>query len=497
MALALLGAAPAQAGFTFDSTFGGLPDLSASGAAGRLNNPFQVDAAADGTVYVVDRENERISKFSPAGIFERAWGKDVLPTGGDGPEVCTTSCQQGEQGSARGELRFAWGIALSPDGNQVYVADYLNRRIQQFTTDGTFVRMWGRDVNATEPGTEFEICEDTDTCKVGVAGTGPGHFDEPVGISVAPSGEVYVADRDNNRVEHFSATGAFIRAWGWDVDPAGDTGFEICTTSCKVGTPGGGDGQFDRPGDVAVDGAGVVTVISENDSAQRFTAGGTFLSRYGALGVGPGQMNDPRSIDIADDGEIFIAQTTTPSAVHRFRGAGEFFESFDENATILDNPSDVAPATPGYVYIVKSQRNRVDRFALSEVTTPPPASPPPDEPEPPAPAPGPAPAPAPATPKPAGLPPAASVISLPSARKCVSRRNFRIRLRKPKGLTIREALVLVNGRRVRTVRGKRLTAPVDLRGLPKGRFTVKITIVISDGRKLSGSRRYRTCARKR
>jgi hypothetical protein len=50
---------------------------------------------------------------------------------------------------------------------------------------------------------------------------------------------------------------------------------------------------------------------------------------------------------------------------------------------------------------------------------------------------------------------------------------------------------------VQVLKGKRLTAPVDLRGLPKGRFTVKIVAVTSAGQKLSSSRRYRTCAPKR
>jgi hypothetical protein len=46
------------------------------------------------------------------------------------------------------------------------------------------------------------------------------------------------------------------------------------------------------------------------------------------------------------------------------------------------------------------------------------------------------------------------------------------------------------------VRGKRLTSPVDLRGLPKGRFKVTITVTTESGRRLSGTRRYRTCTPK-
>jgi hypothetical protein len=91
-----------------------------------------------------------------------------------------------------------------------------------------------------------------------------------------------------------------------------------------------------------------------------------------------------------------------------------------------------------------------------------------------------------------------SVVSLPQeTRKCRSRRSFRIRLRAPKADPLVRATVDVNRRRVRVVAGARLTAPVDLRGLPRGRYIVKIVATTASGRVLQGYRKYRTCARKR
>src|SRR4030095_14362554 len=91
---------------------------------------------------------------------------------------------------------------------------------------------------------------------------------------------------------------------------------------------------------------------------------------------------------------------------------------------------------------------------------------------------------------------AADVIKLPGVRRCVSRRRFPIRLVQPGGVTLVSATVQVNGKRVKVLKGKRLTARVDLRGLPKGRFTVKITVKTSDGWTLKSTRRYRTCVPK-
>jgi len=66
-----------------------------------------------------------------------------------------------------------------------------------------------------------------------------------------------------------------------------------------------------------------------------------------------------------------------------------------------------------------------------------------------------------------------------------------------KGTRIVRATVKLNGKRFKTVKGKRLTAAVDLRGLPKGRFKVAIEIRTADGRRVTATRRYRTCAPKR
>jgi hypothetical protein len=103
----------------------------------------------------------------------------------------------------------------------------------------------------------------------------------------------------------------------------------------------------------------------------------------------------------------------------------------------------------------------------------------------------------PAAPKPTSRLKPADVLRLPSTRRCVSRRRFRIRLRTPRGAKLAKLTVRLNGKLVRTVRGKRITARVDLRGLPRGRFRVTIEVRTVDGRKVTATRRYRTCAPKR
>ena len=81
-------------------------------------------------------------------------------------------------------------------------------------------------------------------------------------------------------------------------------------------------------------------------------------------------------------------------------------------------------------------------------------------------------------------------------RTCKSRRHFIITLFHPRRARVVSAVVFVNGRRVRALNGKRLRAKVDLRGLPKGRFRVDITLRLRSGKRIHSTRSYRTCTPK-
>jgi hypothetical protein len=92
--------------------------------------------------------------------------------------------------------------------------------------------------------------------------------------------------------------------------------------------------------------------------------------------------------------------------------------------------------------------------------------------------------------------PGGIVAGLPSTRRCVSKRRFVIRIRKRRGRTYSSVQVFLNRRSVATRRGSRTTAPINLRGLPKGRYTVRIVVVTTRGEVIAGTRKYRTCTKK-
>jgi hypothetical protein len=92
------------------------------------------------------------------------------------------------------------------------------------------------------------------------------------------------------------------------------------------------------------------------------------------------------------------------------------------------------------------------------------------------------------------------VIGLPSARRCLSRRQIRLRLRAPHGERLGTVRLSVNGRRTRTLRGRgrtRLRAMVDLGGLPHGTVHVRVVARTLSGRTVVKKRDYRTCTPRR
>ena len=73
-------------------------------------------------------------------------------------------------------------------------------------------------------------------------------FGEAAGIAVnEASGDVYVVDRRNYRVEQFGPKGEFKATWGWGVRD-GSPEFQRCTSACRAGLKGGGKGQLREAG---------------------------------------------------------------------------------------------------------------------------------------------------------------------------------------------------------------------------------------------------------
>jgi uncharacterized delta-60 repeat protein len=284
-------------------------------------------------------------------------------------------------------------------------------------------------------------------------------------FALGADGAAYVGGGDEGFVvRRFDPTGTPDGAWG----AGGEARAGFGGAAARVAAIG-----------VQPDGKIVATGYADDHVAlARFTVGGQLDPSFGSGGTvvlplaeGAGAMT-PHGLAMQDDGKPVVAGaagfpfTETPTVAGlRARQLPGSTQGF---VTRID-AGPASPAPTGTTETTPPPNTTTD--TTTTATTPPAAAP-------------------------AAAVSAAGSLPLPSARSCVSRRSFKIRLRVPRGGKAISAAVKVNGKKVSVLRGARLKAPVDLRGLPKGRFTVSIAVKLADGTTLKGQRRYRTCAAK-
>ncbi len=189
----------------------------------QLDNPTGVAVDTVGNVYVADLGNNRIRKITPTGATTTLAGNGLngYVDGTGGPTGTT-------------QFNNPLGVAVDGAGN-VYVADYANQRIRKITPAGATTTLAGNGTAGYLDGTGGP--------------TGTTQFNNPHGVAVDTTGNVYVADYANNRIRKITPAGATTTLAG-----NGTAGY-LDGTGGPTGTT-----QFNNPLGVAVDTAGSVYV---------------------------------------------------------------------------------------------------------------------------------------------------------------------------------------------------------------------------------------------
>lgn len=274
-----------------------------------FDTPVSIAVDSAGNIYVVDRDNHRIQKFTPDGIYVTQWG--TLGTGD-------------------GEFDTPNGLAIN-SSDQVYVTDTFNNRVQRFLSNGTFFGAWGftgtgngqflspRAI-AIDNADQVYVTEDGFASKRvqkftsggayltqwGSIGSGDGQFISPRGIAVDDSSFVYVTDTLNDRIQKFTDTGTFVMKWGVE---------------------GGADGELSLPIGLAWCNGLLLVADSDNHRFQTFNSQGIFQFKFGTHcelgsgmgcvdpdGAGPrdlgdGQFHLPQGVAAAPNGDILVTDT--------------------------------------------------------------------------------------------------------------------------------------------------------------------------------------------
>jgi hypothetical protein len=243
---------------------------------------------------------------------------------------------------------------------------FARRAYLLFTVMGSFVLVGGLVVAS------FAHAGKGVVSAFGGPGSGDGQFANAGATAVSlSSGDVYVLDQGDNRVEQFDSQGVFIRAWGWGVAD-GKEEAESCTSSCQAGIPGAGEGQLGEGAQgIAIDQASgaLYLVDSANSRVEKFSNAGTYQSQFGVAGSGDGQFSGPQGIAVdPSDQSIYVADTGD-HRVEKFSAAGVYQSQFGSEGSAdgqFEGPTRVAVDSTGLVYVLDSGNSRIERFTAAD-----------------------------------------------------------------------------------------------------------------------------------
>jgi DNA-binding beta-propeller fold protein YncE len=209
---------------------------------------------SSGHIWISDAAQHTVHKFAPE-------GKLLLTIG-----------VSGEAGNDETHLNRPTDMAISPVG-EVFVADgYGNNRVVHFDAKGRFVKSWGR------------------------MGTGPGEFSMPHSIAMDSKGQLYVAGRNNNRIQVFDQNGRLLRTFPqvmvpWNI---------LITPKDEVYVCGSSPMRWgDRPS---------LGVPPKDQMVMKFDTSGRLLELWTfPVGEKPGELNWLHGIAIDAAGDLYLS----------------------------------------------------------------------------------------------------------------------------------------------------------------------------------------------
>jgi len=292
--------------------------------------------------------NSQVNSASP---HTRSWVVSTLAgTGIAGYQDSTVG------GGGQPQFNGPEGVAVDPAGN-VYVADQNNHRIRKITPEGVVSTLAG----STEGFVDG-------------AGTSA-RFNNPAGVAVDSSGNVYVADYGNHLIRKITPQG-FVSTLAGTAHKPGRTRGE--STSA----------QFNNPHGVATDSRGNVYVADyRNHMIRKITPEG-FVSNFAGTGTaghvdGPGtraQFNKPRGVATDSRGNVYVSdehnhrvRKITPEGVVDTLAGIDTAGSLDHNTGLsaqLYYPNGVATDSWGNVYVAEHRQHRIRKiWSMGAVST--------------------------------------------------------------------------------------------------------------------------------
>jgi len=390
---------------------------SGDGAA-QFNYPTGVARDMDGKIWVVDHNNHRLQRFTGSGGFEApTFGEYVnsssyrldyphdMVVGPDGNywiadynnDRVVVITPQGKQvkvigtkkdSADTGEFNGPTGLDFDKDDN-LWVVDHNNHRVQKFDSSGKYaakIGELGASSNSTIDAPYF-VRPISDGVLVsygnkvtkfslnglvvftlgkldGSSGSGNGEFNNPRGITVDSSGNIYVADYNNSRIQKFTKDGVPI------LPPFGGyTGGAHSYASAFD------PGDIYRPQDIEMDNDGIHLWIMDEyyDVVQKFTTAGVYVSGFdGSSDTAGGKFNSPNGLNIDAQGNLWISDDGK-KRVRQFKNDGAYIKTVSvftingQNDELTTNVGDIV-VDGNYLWVADWDNDRLLKIDVTNNT---------------------------------------------------------------------------------------------------------------------------------
>ena len=241
---------------------------------GMIAGPHGIYIDSHDNVFCVDTKDHVVSKFTTDGRLLMTLGVKGVPSDSGSVKGNFKTVKRGAA-----PFNVPTKVATSKSGD-IFVSDgYGNARVHRFSADGKLIKSWG------EPG------------------SGPGQFNLPHGITVDDSDNVYVADRENERIQVFDVEGNLRSIWTNIYRPSA-----ICVHEGKVYVTELGHRLYVDNVLFTPDGQGPWSRV------RIFDAAGVEQANFGGPeGWKPGNFFAPHGSCVDKDGSIYVAEVIWPA----------------------------------------------------------------------------------------------------------------------------------------------------------------------------------------